>query len=575
MGLRIPAPDIKPVAADIKTWHDLNGAIYKLNMSTPERRSFYWLDVWVALKMLDNPNQNPERLIDTYLQGYYGPAAPHLRKFIDYASETIAKSEEKIARNELYSLRWRQCYDLPFLNLEYYTRLGEFLDAAEKACPGQDGYARAVRRERLMVDRAVLMHWDWLAAKNKDLPFNREKIVQRFSANGAEWFNWYWESGFVLGGGSMSFDWPRRNLIETEASAFSEYGRKRELPEAFGGIASGDMIDFAWPEFAFDRPADIQPDAAAFGGKAYHSKVNAYSARWGDQHQGLPSIRIGLNRHYSFPSLSSTWQEISIPRKDLPEDGKYHWYHVGAVPGYDHDTMLRIIGQVGKTAALPFSSLCRPGLENVPHKVYVSMRTENMNPDKAEKGKPELLAIDRVLFVKSAAAGKVDRGTAEGRLSETWDFETEDEALPEGWEVKKSGNPVIGITRQDPGRSNRSLKIEVVEQDKYAAVDSAPLEITAGRTYCLTAKYFAASYTFAPKVYIYFFDAEGKRLEPAASTANCSIKGNWTEIKLQGQAPQEAVAVKARFHSPAKNVGLVYFDEKGYRESSCPSIGRW
>jgi hypothetical protein len=419
MGLRIPAPDIKPVAADIKTWYDLNGKIYYLSMSTPERRSFYWLDVWVALKLLDNPNQDPEWLIDTYLQGYYGPAAPHLRKFIDYASETIARSEEKIARNELYSLgRWRQCYDLPFLNPEYYTRLGEFLDGAEKACHGQDGYARAVRRERLMVDRAMLMHWDWLAAKNKDLPFNREKIVQRFSANGADWFNWYWESGFLLSQG-MSFDWPRRNLIETEASAFAEYGRKRELPAAFGGIASGDMIDFAWPEFAFDRPADIQPDAAAFGGRAYHSKVNAYSALWGDQHQGLPSIRVGLNRRYSFPSVSNTWQEISIPRKDLPEDGKYHWYHVGTVPGYDHDTFLRIIGQVGKTAAVSFSSLCRPGLENVPLEVYLSMRTENMNPGKAEKGKPELVAVDRVVFVKSSVADKVELKPASAPRAET------------------------------------------------------------------------------------------------------------------------------------------------------------
>jgi len=132
------------------------------------------------------------------------------------------------------------------------------------------------------------------------------------------------------------------------------------------------------------------------------------------------------------------------------------------------------------------------------------------------------------------------------------------------------GNSAIDITRQDPGRGNRSLRIEVVEQDKYAAVDSAPLEIAAGKTHCLTAKYFAASWTLQPKVYIYFFDAKGKRLEPAAATASCSIKRNWTEITLQGQAPQEAVAVRACFHSVAKNVGLVYFDEIKFREKAAP-----
>jgi|GEM_PF-6857105 len=93
---------------------------------------------------------------------------------------------------------------------------------------------------------------------------------------------------------------------------------------------------------------------------------------------------------------------------------------IRSVPGYDHDTTMNIYGMKGtQPFGFSFTSLCRPGLENVPHDVYISIRTENMNPDKAEQGKPELVAVDRVLFVKSSVADKVELKPASAPRAET------------------------------------------------------------------------------------------------------------------------------------------------------------
>lgn len=57
-----------------------------------------WVDMraWIIGKLLWNPYQDMNQLIDTFLKGYYGAAAPILRRQYDLLDATLAKSGKKL-----------------------------------------------------------------------------------------------------------------------------------------------------------------------------------------------------------------------------------------------------------------------------------------------------------------------------------------------------------------------------------------------------------------------------------------------------------------------------------------------
>ena len=99
------------------------------------------LRTWLLGKLLWNPDADLEQLMATFLEGYYGPAAPHLRQYIDLMHDAVERTGTYLG-----------CYcrsNAPFLSQEILAEAGELFDCAEEAVRDDSVLYRRVRTARM------------------------------------------------------------------------------------------------------------------------------------------------------------------------------------------------------------------------------------------------------------------------------------------------------------------------------------------------------------------------------------------------------------------------------------------
>jgi hypothetical protein len=126
---------------------------------------FARLRAWVLAHLEWNPSADPIALTGEFLKGYYGNAAPYLRSYLDLIHDSLAKNDQKLS-----------CYntDLAFLTLDVMDKATKLFDNAEKAVVDDPVLSERVKRERMSLDYAWLLHFGDLkkeAAAN-NVPFN-------------------------------------------------------------------------------------------------------------------------------------------------------------------------------------------------------------------------------------------------------------------------------------------------------------------------------------------------------------------------------------------------------------------
>lgn len=126
--------------------------------------SFHTLQAWLDYKMLQDPDQPVEPLLDTYFAGYYGAAAGPMRDLLRYMERRQSETKgqiQNVPRHGLANL---------WLDADYFAEAGRLLDAAENAAANDPRSLAHVKFERIPVDSAFL----WL-----------EGIVRRKAAEAA------------------------------------------------------------------------------------------------------------------------------------------------------------------------------------------------------------------------------------------------------------------------------------------------------------------------------------------------------------------------------------------------------
>ncbi len=145
----------------------------------PETASFFALKHWLGYKLLQAPGRAVDPLVDVFMAGYYGRAAPAMHKYLRYLEKRIAKTRERMAtRTES-----ERAY---LLDVDFYTTSQRYLDQAELECKAGSPELLHVRRERIPLDSALHNLWDRLSASLKPgrtLPFDRGAILMRYEAN--------------------------------------------------------------------------------------------------------------------------------------------------------------------------------------------------------------------------------------------------------------------------------------------------------------------------------------------------------------------------------------------------------
>jgi len=110
------------------------------------------LRAWVLAKLLWDPSLDAQKLIDEFLDGYYGPAAPHIRAYLQTTHDAAAAAGQKLG-----------CFYGPEVKFLSFATLNEgwkHLQAAEKAAGDDAALRHRVQVAQLPVLYAFILRWE-------------------------------------------------------------------------------------------------------------------------------------------------------------------------------------------------------------------------------------------------------------------------------------------------------------------------------------------------------------------------------------------------------------------------------
>ena len=152
----MPHPNINSIAPNIRLFAE-NGAVgvFEQGDALCSAGTFATLRHYVTAHLLWDPKNDEKRLMDEFLEGYYGKsAAPILKKFIAVIEAGPRKTKQIVKCGHKGA---------PFLHGGDKLLAAKYMDEAVAAAEKEgEPFASRVRRERLTVDHMLLLNYDIL-----------------------------------------------------------------------------------------------------------------------------------------------------------------------------------------------------------------------------------------------------------------------------------------------------------------------------------------------------------------------------------------------------------------------------
>ena len=152
----MPHPNINSIAPNIRLFAE-NGAVgvFEQGDAICSAGSFATLRHYVTSHLLWDPKDDEKRLMDEFLNGYYGTAAaPILKKFIAVIEAGPRKTKQVVKCGHKGA---------PFLTGDDKLKATQLMDEAVAAAAKEgEPFASRVRRERLSIDHMLLLNYDIL-----------------------------------------------------------------------------------------------------------------------------------------------------------------------------------------------------------------------------------------------------------------------------------------------------------------------------------------------------------------------------------------------------------------------------
>lgn len=150
-GLATPFPNFHIMAPNIRTFRDHNVKMHFSQLAGMRGGDLSELRTWMVSKLMWNPDADPDSLMTTFVEGYYGPAAPYMQKYISMLEGGLIGSRIPL---------W--IYDSPvthrggMLNPIACREYNRLFDAAERAVASDSALLARVQRSRLSLQYSEL-----------------------------------------------------------------------------------------------------------------------------------------------------------------------------------------------------------------------------------------------------------------------------------------------------------------------------------------------------------------------------------------------------------------------------------
>jgi hypothetical protein len=331
--------------------------------------NFVDLQFYLATRLLQDPRQDAERVITDFMEPYYGPASPSVRRLLDYIER---RQEEQPGMLAAVPPSARRYFDRAF-----FLEADALLNEAESRVAGDPERLAHVQQERLAFDETMLYLWPRLSAAG-ELPCTRQQVLDRLRAQ--------YEAAYRKYGG-----WGEAYRAADEARL--DYLRDMPpLPPDFEGKT---VIDLCGPLLnlrqAGGNVARAAQDPPAAAGTAW--VLDNTLPGVAGQHDAPPEF--GLSDVVQEPDFLV--REV-LARESIPRDERFHLYLAGrmkATPDMHfwahHSWRLCQRLAIAYDASLP---------QQRTYDVYVSLKLEGPAyvPGSA---KANAFSIDRLILVQA------------------------------------------------------------------------------------------------------------------------------------------------------------------------------
>jgi hypothetical protein len=363
-------------SANLRLCRDLGvkGYFCELEMSVTQQ-SFRALSEWAGMQMLNNPDLPEEELIDTFIKGYYGVAAPAMRRYYDYLENAMLNEPTPMYAPMPATGR-------KYLTHDFLVNCRKMLQEAQEATAPDSRERLHVWRELVVVDNCLLHQWERMKrVTGKDFPFPREKALDEYEKIREA----------VIRGGGLG-EKREQELLEEIKREITVFRVAIPLPEQFKNIPADKILDFPWTKFA---PWTLFDDPEAAGGRATCLPRTHVDPNDPKSHANSPVL--GLYDRIQKRSGAT----LKLSPEQIPSDEKYHIYKVGHFR-LGPDTILWGHASWHLSVYLAAAFVPDDGLEeNNPNEWDVYVSTKIVGPAYVKDSKKENnIWIDRVILVR-------------------------------------------------------------------------------------------------------------------------------------------------------------------------------
>jgi len=158
----LPHPNLRVLGQNVKFFVDHGakgvfeqGAYHSYGAEMAELRA------WVLAKLLWDPSLDANKLVDEFLDGYYGPAAPYLRAYLKLTHDAVEAGGDYLP-----------CYspaNAGFLSLKILCEAMRLLHAAEEATGDDRTLRQRVRVAQLPILYVFMERWDSLRREAQEI----------------------------------------------------------------------------------------------------------------------------------------------------------------------------------------------------------------------------------------------------------------------------------------------------------------------------------------------------------------------------------------------------------------------
>ncbi len=145
-------PNLRVLGPNVKFFVDHNvKGIFEQGAYTTNGAEMAELRAWVLAKLLWDPTRSGDQLVDEFLEGYYGPAAPYIKKYLAVMHDAVDQTGD-----------WLGCFEkhtAAYLNFETLTKARIYLLAAEEQVKDNPELQFRVQVAQLPVMYSFMMRW--------------------------------------------------------------------------------------------------------------------------------------------------------------------------------------------------------------------------------------------------------------------------------------------------------------------------------------------------------------------------------------------------------------------------------